>query len=78
MDTFFLGVIAFSMLVVAVMAVVRTVLWALILLKLRKLINTVYLDYNKIYSPKLSILMDNFSSIMGILKILKLFKRGKT
>lgn len=77
MDTFFLGVIAFSMMIIAIMAIIRTVVWIIVLLRLKKLINTLYLDYNKIYFPKLSVLLDNISSITGILKVLKLFKRGR-
>lgn len=77
MDTFFLGVIAFSMAVVAVMAVIRTVMWVLVLSKLKKLVDTLYLDYNKIFAPKFSMLIDNLTSLSGILRVIKMFRRRR-
>lgn len=77
MDTFFLGVIAFSMAVVAVMAVIRTVMWVLVLSRLKKLVDTLYLDYNKIFAPKFSMLIDNLTSLSGILRVIKMFRRRR-
>lgn len=77
METIFLGIIAFSMVTVAVMAIVRTILWIILILKLKKFIDTLYLDYNKIYSPKISILIENMTSISGIFRIVKFFTRRK-
>lgn len=77
MDTFFLGVIAFSMAVVAVMAVIRTIMWILVLSKLKKLVDNLYLDYNKIFVPKFATLIDNITSLSGIFRVIKMFKRRK-
>lgn len=77
MDSFFLGVIAFSMVAIAFMSILRTILWILVLLKLKKFIDTLYLDYNKIYAPKVSILIENMTSLSGLFRLIRLFKRRR-
>lgn len=77
MDTFFLGVIAFSMVVVAIMAVIRTIMWIVVLSKLKKLVDSLYLDYNKIYAPKFSTMIDNLASLSGVFRLIKIFRRRR-
>ncbi|MCX7760894.1 MAG: hypothetical protein N2Z81_06860 [Hydrogenothermaceae bacterium] len=77
MESFFLGVIAFSMVIVAIMAIIRTIVWILVLLKLKKLLEILYLDYRHL-SPKIFNVLDNMSSITGIFKVIKLFARSKS
>lgn len=77
METFFLGIIAFSMITIAIMAIIRTIFWLILISKLKKFIDTLYLDYNKIYAPKISILIENLTSISAVFKIVRLFKRRK-
>ncbi|MEZ0323416.1 MAG: hypothetical protein ABWJ98_03790 [Hydrogenothermaceae bacterium] len=77
MESFFLGIIAFSMIVIAIMAVIRTIVWIVVLLKLKRFIEIVYLDYSRYISPKIFNLVDNMSSITGMFKIIKIFRRRK-
>lgn len=77
MEAFFLGLIAFSMIVIAIMAIIRTIFWIILILKLKKVIDTIYLDYNKIYSPKFSILIENITSLTGVFKLLRFLRRGR-
>lgn len=78
METFFLGVIAFSMFFIAIMALVRTIFWILLFLKIRDLIVQIQSDYKQIY-PKVSKFIDNLSGISGFLGFFKMFKfiKGK-
>ncbi|MDM7273368.1 hypothetical protein [Sulfurihydrogenibium azorense] len=78
METFFLGVIAFSMLFIAVMSLVRTIFWIIVALKVRDLIKDIQSDYKQLY-PKVSRLIDNISGVSGLLGFFKMFKffRGK-
>lgn len=77
METFFLGIIAFSMVLIAIMAIIRTILWVMLLIKLKKVIDTLYLDYNKIYAPKFSIFIENLTSLSGMFRLLKFLRRRK-
>ncbi len=78
METFFLGVIAFSMFFIAIMALVRTIFWIIVALKIRDLVKDIQSDYKQLY-PKVSKIVDNISGISGFLGFFKLFKffRGK-
>jgi hypothetical protein len=78
METFFLGVIAFSMFFIAIMALVRTIFWIIVALKVRDLVKDIQSDYKQLY-PKVSKIIDNISGISGFLGFFKLFKffRGK-
>lgn len=77
METFFLGIIAFSMLFIAILALVRTIVWITVLFRLKKLLELLYLDYRHI-SPKIFVILDNMSSITSVFGLLKLIRRRKS
>lgn len=78
METFFLGVIAFSMFFIATMALIRTIIWFFLFLKIRDFIVQIQSDYKQLY-PKVSKFIDNISGISGFLGFFKMFRffRGK-
>ncbi|WP_028950358.1 hypothetical protein [Sulfurihydrogenibium subterraneum] len=78
METFFLGVIAFSMFFIAIMSLIRTIFWVIVALKVRDLVKDIHSDYRQLY-PKVSKLIDNVSGVSGVLGVFRMFKffRGK-
>ena len=78
METFFLGVIAFSMFFIAIMSLIRTIFWIIVALKIRDLVKEIQSDYRQLY-PKVSKLIDNVSGLSGFFGIFRMFKffRGK-
>ncbi|MGC9080501.1 hypothetical protein [Sulfurihydrogenibium sp.] len=77
METFFLGIIAFSMVFIAIMSLIRTIFWIVLALKLRDLLVQIQTDYRHMY-PKILKIVDNVSGVSGVLGFFKLFKSFKS
>ncbi len=75
MESFFLGIIAFSMLFIAIFALVRTIIFVVVMLKLKKFIDELRLDYYKNISPKVVGFLDSFKSFSTLLKVLSFLRR---
>lgn len=75
MEAVFLGIIAFSMLFIAIFALVRTIVFVIVMLKLKNFIEEVRLDYYKNISPKIVGFLDNFKSLSILFKVFSFLRR---
>jgi hypothetical protein len=76
MEAVFLGIIAISMVFMAIFALVRTIAWILVLIKLMTLINDIRNDYKTI-SPKIIGFIQGFQGMGRFLGFMKVFRRRK-
>lgn len=75
MEAVFLGIIAFSMLFIAIFALVRTIVFVILMLKLKNFLEEVRLDYYKNISPKIVDLLDSFKNLSILFKVFSFFRR---
>ncbi len=75
MEAVFLGIIAFSMLFIAIFALVRTIVFVIVMLKLKNFLEEVRLDYYKNISPKIVDLLDSFKNLSILFKVFSFFRR---
>jgi hypothetical protein len=76
MEAVFLGIIATSMIFMAIFALIRTIVWILVLIKLMTLINDIRNDYKTI-SPKIIGFIQSFQGMGRFLGFMKMFRRRK-
>jgi len=76
MEAVFLGIIATSMVFMAIFALIRTIVWILVLIKLMTLINDIRNDY-KIISPKIIGFIQGFHGMGRFLGFMRIFRRRK-
>ena len=76
MEAVFLGIIAISMVFMAIFALIRTIVWVLVLIKLMTLINDIRNDYTTI-SPKIIGFIQGFQGMGRFLGFMRIFRRRK-
>jgi len=76
METVFLEIIAISMVFMVIFALIRTIAWILVLIKLMTLINDIRNDYKTI-SPKIIGFIQGFQGMGRFLGFMRIFRRRK-
>jgi len=76
MEAVFLGIIATSMIFMVIFALIRTIVWILVLIKLMTLINDIRNDYKTI-SPKIIGFIQDFQDMGRFLGFMRIFRRRK-
>jgi hypothetical protein len=76
MEAVFLGIIATSMIFMAIFALIRTIVWILVLIKLMILINDIRNDYKTI-SPKIIGFIQGLQGMGRFLGFMRMFRRRK-
>jgi len=76
MEAVFLEIIAISMVFMAIFALIRTIVWILVLIKLMTLINDIRNDYKTI-SPKIIGFIQGFQGMGRFLGFMRMFRRRK-
>ena len=76
MEAVFLGIIAICMVFIAIFALIRTIAWVLVLVKLITLVNDIRNDYKTIL-PKIIGFIEGFQGISRFLGFMRVFRRRK-
>jgi len=76
MEAVFLGIIAISMVFMAIFALIRTIAWILVLMKLMTLINDIRNDYKTI-SPKIIGFIQGFQGMGRFFGFMRMLRRRK-
>ncbi|GEM_PF-2042435 len=76
MEAVFLEIIAISMVFMVIFALIRTIAWILVLIKLMTLINDIRNDYKTI-SPKIIGFIQGFQGMGRFLGFMRIFRRRK-